>query len=230
MKIVFWILGILALVLCGVAVAALMQPDHLHVERKIEIQAKPVDVAPFASDVKKITSWSPWNELDPNLKQEFSNPTSGVGAWYSWEGNDQVGKGKATITTAEPGKVVTGLEFFEPMQGVAEATLTYERTDKKLTVVWSLDQDMGFVDKVFSLFMDFDKMIGDAYVKGLEMLKPMVEKAAAARIAEEKRRAEEARAKGLKEQAEKEEAQAGPEAEVAEPTAADAAAAPEPQP
>ncbi len=190
MKIVMWIAGALALLLGGLSVAALMQPDHLHVERQIEIQARSVDVVPFVNDVKKINSWSPWNELDPNLKQVFSDPTSGVGAWYSWEGNDEVGRGKATITTVEPGKVVTDLEFYAPMEGVANATVAYEQTGKTLTVVWSLDQDMGFVDKVFSLFMDFDAMIGDAYLKGLGMLKPMVEKAAAVRIAEEKRAAE----------------------------------------
>jgi hypothetical protein len=201
MKIVMWIAGLLVLLLGGVSVAALTQPDHLHVERQIDIQAKPVDMDPFANDVKKINSWSPWNELDPNLKQEFSDPTSGVGAWYSWEGNDEVGSGKATITTAEPGKVVTGLEFYAPMEGVADATVTYARKGKTMTVVWSLDQDMGFVDKVFSLFMDFDKMIGDAYSKGLGMLKPMVEKAAALRIAEEKRAAAEVEKKRLAEDA-----------------------------
>src|SRR5690606_4999619 len=155
---------------------------------------------PFANDVKKINSWSPWNDIDPNLKQEFSDPTSGVGAWYSWEGNEEVGSGKATITTSEPGKVVTGLEFHAPMQGVADATVTYTQVGRALTVVWSLDQDMGFVDKVFSLFMDFDAMVGDAYTKGLQMLRPMVEKAAALRIAEE-RRAAEAEKKRLAEEA-----------------------------
>src|SRR5690606_10673553 len=102
-----------------------------------------------------------------------------------------------TITSVEPGKVVTGLEFYEPMQGVADATVSYEQTGSNLTVVWSLDQEMGFVDKVFGVFMDFDAMIGDAYLKGLGMLKPMVEEAAAARIAEQKRLAAEAEAKRL---------------------------------
>lgn len=191
MKILVGIGGVLVLALGGVAVAASMQPDRLQVERSIEIQAAAQDMAPFANDVTKINSWSPWNELDPNIKQDFSSPTSGEGAWYSWEGNDEVGKGKATITSSEPGKVVTGLEFYAPMEGVADAAIMYEQTGEKLTVTWTFDQEMDFGGKVFGLFMDFDTIIGDPYLKGLGMLKPMVEKAAAARLAEEKRSAEE---------------------------------------
>ncbi len=195
MKIVLGIIGLLLLLLVGVSVAALTQPDHLHVERSIEIEAQAIDVAPFAEDVKKINEWSPWTELDPNISQEFSEPTSGVGAWYSWKGNDQVGSGKATITAVESGKVVTGLEFFSPMEGVAEAAISYEPKGSALSVVWSLEQDMGFVDKVFSLFMDFDAMIGPMYEKGLSKLKPLAEKAAADRRAEEERAAAEAEEK-----------------------------------
>ncbi len=181
MKITLWIVGIVALLFGGIAVAALLQPNHLHVERQIEIDALASDMDPFVSDVKKINEWSPWHELDPTMKQEFSNPTRGVGAWYSWSGNEEVGSGKATITSIEPGKVTTGLEFFAPMEGQAEASVTYKQTGKTLTVVWNLDQEMGFVDKVFSVFMDFDALIGEAYQKGLSMLKPLVEGAAAAR-------------------------------------------------
>ena len=54
-------------------------------------------------------------------------------------------------------------------------------------------------------------MIGDSYDKGLGMLKPMVEKAAALRIAEAKRAAAEAEKKRLIE-----EAAAGAESEAEE--------------
>lgn len=190
-KILITVLGVAAVGVVGMLGAAAMQPDSVHVERQVVVNASAVDMAPFASDLKKVNEWSPWEEKDPNAKKAYSPETTGVGAWYTWEGNDELGKGKQTIKSDEPGKVVHTLEFFEPFAGVADATIAYAEKDGKTTVTWGFDQQADFGFKLMLVFSDMDAMLGPDFEKGLSMLKPRVEKAAADRIAaEEKKKAE----------------------------------------
>lgn len=189
----------LGILLCGLVCVgamlgmALSQPDHVHVERSITIDASAADMAPFAEDLRKVTAWSPWEGKDPNLTQTWSDSTTGVGAWYAWDGNEDVGSGKQTITSIEPGKVVHRLEFFEPFSGLADATIMYAMGDKALDVTWAYDQEADFGTKAMTVFMDMDDMLGPDFEKGLAQLAPLVAAAAAARIeAEQTAAAEEA--------------------------------------
>lgn len=179
------ILVVLLLAIGGLLGMASTQPDAIHVERSITITALAVDMAPFAEDLEKVNLWSPWEEKDPNVQKSYSDSKSGVGAWYAWEGNEDVGRGKQTITSTEPGKVVHRLEFYEPFEDQADATITYAMVDGTLNVTWSFDQEAGFSTKVMTVFMDMDEMLGPDFDKGLGMLKPLVEAAAASRIDQE---------------------------------------------
>ena len=89
--------GVLALVVIAV-VAVSMQPAEAHVERSHVAAATPADVWPHISDMRAFVTWDPWSELDPDMAVEFSDPSSGPGAWYTWSGNQDVGSGKMTIT------------------------------------------------------------------------------------------------------------------------------------
>jgi len=181
----------LSLTACG--------PDKSHVERSRTYKATVADVYPHVADMRKFVVWSPWSGRDPSMTQEFSDPSSGLNAWYSWKGNDDVGSGKMTITKADEGKtVVQKLEFFEPWEGVAEATfvVTAEGDDTKVT--WSFDQDLDTMGKVMGMFMDMDAMIGGDYEAGLANLDKEVAKTVEARV---KKEAEEAAAKKAAEEA-----------------------------
>ena len=184
------VLVVLLLVIGGVLGMASTQPDAIHVERSITITALAVDMAPFAEDLSKVNAWSPWEEKDPNVQKSYSEAMTGVGAWYAWEGNEEVGRGKQTITSQEPGKVTHRLEFFEPFESQADATIAYAMEDGTLNVTWSFDQAADFPTKVMTVFMDMDEMLGPDFEKGLGMLKPLVEAAAAARSDQELQEAE----------------------------------------
>lgn len=192
-KILLGLLAVVVLAVLGVLGAAMTQPDTIHIERSTTVSATAADVFPYADDFKLFTSWIPWTELDPSQTVAYSDPTSGVGAWYTWEGNNQVGKGKMSHVSAEPTKVVHQLEFIEPFASTASSSITMvDQADGKVKVTWAYDQDAGMMDKVMGLFMDMDAMIGADFEKGLAKLGPMVETAAAARIAAEQKAAEEA--------------------------------------
>jgi hypothetical protein len=193
-KIVLGLLGLIAAVILAVLGMATTQPDHIHLERSVAIAAASADVAPFAEDLELVNEWSPWDEKDPNLERSYSESTSGVGAWYAWKGNADVGSGKMTVTTSEPGKVVHHLEFIEPFAGVADSTITWSEGGDGVTATWAFDQEADFPTKVMTVFMNMEDMIGPDYDKGLAMLKPLAEKAAQERMAAEKAAAEQAAA------------------------------------
>ena len=53
-------------------------------------------------DFEKFVEWSPWSELDPDMKKEFSGTQGEVGAVYNWTGSEEkineIGEGSQTVT------------------------------------------------------------------------------------------------------------------------------------
>jgi hypothetical protein len=184
------LVGVLAaLVVIGLVlvVAALGEPDTLHVERSTAIAAAPADIFPFANDYTKWGEWDPWRAKDPDQKTEISDPPAGVGAWTTWEGDENVGKGKMTITASkENEQVVQDLHFIEPWESTAVATLTLSPQGHGTKVTWAFDSPQPFMAKAMGLFMDMDAMLGPDFEQGLSNLKTAAEKAAEARMEAEK--------------------------------------------
>lgn len=169
-------LGVLVLATGVVLGLAASKPDTIHIERSIVMHATPAHVFPYANDFTKFTTWIPWTELDPNQRVEYSDPPIGVGAWYSWSGNDDVGKGRMELVSVEPLAVVHRLEFIEPFASVATATLSMKPIgDAEVEVTWAFDQAADFGTKIMTVFMDMDSMLGPDFEKGLGKLEVLVE-------------------------------------------------------
>lgn len=170
----------LAVAVGGVLGAAAMQPDELLVERSATIGA-PVDhVMPLCTDLRAWSSWSPWDELDPDMTLTYSEPSDGVGASYSWEGNENVGKGSMRIVSIDDTSVVYDLEFKEPFED--QATVTLEMTpagDGSTEVTWRMEGENDFMGKMIGLFMDMEGMIGGDFERGLDNLAEEVARAQA---------------------------------------------------
>ncbi len=77
----------------------LRHANALVVRRRIRIEAPPEAIFPLIQDFRRWTAWSPYEELDPNLKRTYSGAPFGVGAIYDWTGN-KVGAGRMQITEA----------------------------------------------------------------------------------------------------------------------------------
>jgi hypothetical protein len=181
-KIAFAIAGSGVLFLLIVLILAATKPDQIHIERSLVMRGTPADAFPYANDFKKFTTWIPWTELDPNQTTEYSEPSSGVGAWYTWAGNDDVGSGRMEILASAADKVVHKLEFKEPFESLAESSVIMKTVgEEQVEVTWAFDQQADFGTKVMLVFMDMDAMVGADFEKGLSRLKPLVEADARAR-------------------------------------------------
>lgn len=180
-KILLILAGVFAAAVLGVVGATMAQPDTLHIERRVTISASAADIAPYTTDFDLWQKWSPWEKKDPAMKQTYSDPKSGVGAWYAWTGNDEVGHGKMIVLESAPAKVVHDLEFFSPWQSKALITFAFVESGDATTVTWSMDEKPNFTGKMAGLFMDMDATLGADFSTGLSALKPLAEVDAAKR-------------------------------------------------
>ncbi|MFY9288740.1 MAG: SRPBCC family protein [Alphaproteobacteria bacterium] len=170
------VLSLIGIVLAVFVIVVLLQPSEFHVERSIEITAKPNKIFPHINNLKKANVWSPWAKLDPNIKQTYSGPEQGVGAQVSWTGNNQVGEGTMTIVESKLNQLVRNrLDFLKPMEGTSTADFTLKTEGNKTKVTWSIYGHNNFMAKAMSLIMNCDKMIGEQFEKGLADLKTTVE-------------------------------------------------------
>lgn len=191
-KILLGLFGLGAVAVLGVLGAASTQPDTIRVQRSVEVQASTADVWPYAADLRHFVRWSPWEGRDPDQVAEFSDPSAGVGAWYTWRGNEEVGSGRMSIKAVEEHRlVVEDLEFVEPWENMAEVRLALEPAGDGTRVTWSFESPAGLLTKVACLFLDMDALMGADFEKGLARLAELAEADGRARLeAEARARAE----------------------------------------
>lgn len=166
------ILIALPVIIVVFALVVAVQPSAYRVTRSLAIAAPPAAVFPHMNDLKKWEAWNPWGKADPNIKLTYGGPASGVGANYSWAGNNEVGEGRATITESRPGEAVKyRMEFIKPMSAVSEMEFTFTPQGNQTEVTVTVTGEKNFMAKAFCLFMSMDKMIGGKFEKALVDLK-----------------------------------------------------------
>lgn len=187
--------GVVVVAVVGLVGVISTRPAESHVERSLVVAAKPADVWPLIADYHQFITWSPWSEIDPAQKTTFSEPATGVGAWYAWEGNDQVGRGKMTFTAIEPEvKIVEDLDFIEPFENHAVVEMSLAPVEGGTKVTWGYTSPNNFLGKAMTLVMDMDAMLGADFEKGLAKLSTQATANATARVAAEKAAADAAAA------------------------------------
>lgn len=169
-------LGLVALAAIAFIVAV-QQPPEYRVERSTVINATPEAVFLQIDDLKKCTNWSPWAARDPNMALDYSNPSSGVGAWAKWKSKTE-GTGIQKIVESVAGqKLAFELEFIEPWTGTSSAAFVITPLDNgtsKLT--WGMDgKNEGLSGKFFYKLMDVQTLVGKDFDRGLSAIKSLAE-------------------------------------------------------
>ena len=179
MKKLMPVLCIIAVIVLIFVVVVAMRPSDFRITRSAKISAPPEKIFPNVNELRLWEPWSPWVKLDPNAKNSFAGPASGVGSAMAWSGNNEVGEGRMTITESRANESVRfRLDFERTMKASNMAEFTFKPEGNQTEVTWTMSGKNGFVGKAFGLFVDCDKMVGCQFEQGLASLKSVSESAA----------------------------------------------------
>lgn len=168
-----WLLiavGVVVLVVFG---GGMLMPSQVSVSRDLVINAPPDKIFPHVANLKAFNVWSPWADLDPDMKVEFSGSDDGVGQVMSWDSND-MGKGSMKVTESVAGeKLVTALDFGQMGSASAQFDLAPEAGGTKVT--WSMISELGNnpIARWFGPMIKSD--VAEQYDKGLAKLRVVAE-------------------------------------------------------
>ncbi|HYG94719.1 MAG TPA: SRPBCC family protein [Nocardioides sp.] len=145
--------------------------------RETTIDAPPERVHGILDDFRQWQGWSPWEEIDPDLKRTYAGPARGVGAHYAWKGNKKVGSGSMEITASTPERVEVDLTFIEPFKAENKAVFDLVPSGTGTRVVWTMTGERNLaVSLMGKLFLD--RAIAKDFDRGLARLKGQAEAAA----------------------------------------------------
>lgn len=170
-KIGFFVLALMALFL----IIPLFTSKEYTVERSITINADKSTVYNYMLDFENFRDWSPWAEKDPQMEVKISKKEGGVGSVYHWKGNDDVGEGSMTITSASAEKIDIQLAFIKPFEAQSPTSYKFEETANGTKVSWYMEGNMDYPSNFFLLFMNMEEAIGKDFDQGLEKLKGNLE-------------------------------------------------------
>jgi hypothetical protein len=166
------ILILIFIVIAVILILAALKPKTFRVMRSAIIPTTPDKVFTQINDLHHWEAWSAWSKKDLNMAKTYSGPSFGKGAIYEWNGNKNVGSGRMEIIESiAPTLVVIKLDFITPFEGHNKSSFALQVAPEGTKVVWVMDGPMAFIPKIFSLFVDMDKMIGKDFEEGLEGLK-----------------------------------------------------------
>jgi Polyketide cyclase / dehydrase and lipid transport len=161
-----------AAVLVGVAY---LLPREVTVTRDTVIEAPRGQVFPHLNSLQKVAEWSPWSDMDPDMRVEFAGPEQGPGNRMTWSSADPaIGEGSQEIIASLPDqRVETALDIGG--MGIVTSWLVLRPDGDGTRVTWGLEADMGNapVGRYMGLMMD--QWVGGDFEAGLARLKELVE-------------------------------------------------------
>lgn len=162
-------------VLAIVGMLGLFAKKNYAIERSIDIKAPQGMVHDQVRFFKNFPQWSPWHELDRNMKTTLSGTDGEPGARYTWDGNEKVGKGQQTITGVGPDYVDMNVELAQ-FGSVWKLRHLSKAIDSSNThAVMRLDVHIPFPYNIGAMFTDIDKYLGKDYERALGNLKKRCE-------------------------------------------------------
>ena len=170
------IIFLLVLMLIVALVLMFVSPTKMEFQETETMEAPPAMVYNIVNDFKKWEDWSPWMDMDPDAVNTYSVKTEGVGANWSWKG-EEVGEGSQTITESVPHERINTKLLFGGWDGEAHANWTFEKEGEKTKVTWNFEgSETPFIFRPFNLLMKGG--LKETYVKGLNSIKDIVEERA----------------------------------------------------
>lgn len=171
------LLGIILLLLIAVVlVAGLIAPKDISTERSVTINASQAVVANQMFQFSNFKNWSPWQELDPNMKTFVEGIDGQVGSIYKWEGTKDVGEGNMVVTNRTNDEMDVDLNFIKPFEKQSKGS--WKVTDagnNQSKASWGFSTHYDYPMNGIMMLMGMKHMLDKDFDKGLNKLKAYIE-------------------------------------------------------
>ncbi|MDR3499501.1 MAG: SRPBCC family protein [Parvibaculum sp.] len=175
LKTIIVIAAVIAVAIAALFIYAATRPDSFSIQRSATIKAGPERIFGFIDDFREWTKWSPYEQVDADLKRSYSGAEHGVGAVYSWSGK-KIGDGRMEILESDaPSRIVIKLDFMSPFEAHNIAQFTLSPKGDATEVTWEMHGPSSFFSKVAGVFFNIDKIVGKDFEAGLNNLKAAAE-------------------------------------------------------
>lgn len=179
MRILKKILLIVLIIIAIPLIVALFVKRDYNVEREIIINKPKQVVFDYIKYLRNQDHFSKWAMMDPGMEKTYQGTDGTVGFVSAWDSeNKDVGKGEQEIKKITEGERLDfELRFIEPFESTEAAYMITEAVSENQTrVKWGFNGRTPYPMNLLSLFMDFEKVIGDDLGAGLSNLKVVFEK------------------------------------------------------
>lgn len=162
-------------------ILSLLFPSTARMERSGSINAPLSTVYEQISHLETWPEWNPWDpayKRDGNMLQQYSKPSSGTGAWFTWSNTvGSTASGRVEIVAADSLKGITynmTHPAMKPVTGFLELKPTSD--GKGTAILWRLETNVGMTPwwKLRGFLMD--RMFGKSMEEGLNKLRNICEK------------------------------------------------------
>lgn len=170
------VLILVALLLVAVLVFAATRPNKFRLRRSVVIAAPAETIYPLIADFRKWALWSPWDNLDPEMKRTYEGAPIGLGAIYTYEGNKTVGAGRMEIVEAQLNrKVAAKLHFIKPFEAHNTAEFILVQQADGTEVTWAMYGPQTFMGRLMGIVLSMERLVGGQFEQGLASLKAVAE-------------------------------------------------------
>lgn len=174
MKVLKWLLLVVASLALLLTLVGYLLPSKFHVERSAQIRAPVEKVYALIADPRQWARWTVWNQRDPQMQMSYSGAPSGVGAKWSWQSGSE-GNGAMEFTRAEPNRLIEYRLSFPDFGMTSTGLLTLTGGATGTRISWSNEGDVGGNPYRHYLALLMDRMVGPDFEAGLARLKTLAE-------------------------------------------------------
>lgn len=175
MKILKWILIVIAAIVVIFLVYSSTQPSKAVTQQSIEIDAPASQIYEVLIDFPDWSSWSVWSQKDTNMTTEYSETFGEVGSYSSWKSDHpEVGTGRQEVIEVRENEYLKMEMNFTDWPGTKYAEFILKENEGKTEVTWTYEGSetpfyLNFMNPLIAGMLDKD------YKTGLENLKAYVE-------------------------------------------------------
>jgi len=142
MNLVFTIFLGICIILLILTIIGLLKPAVVEILHSIKIKAKSAELFPNLTDFEKFVTWSPWTDVDPSMKMNFSGQKGKIDHRYEWKGNKKVGEGWMQIRGIKANEhLEIELEFGR--RNISQIGFSVFAEGEEKLVTWFLSTELG---------------------------------------------------------------------------------------